>query len=73
MYPLDKCPLAPSETFLSQQARVRPTTRVEGLVELIAISVVLSAVHAPVAVVASGVVVDVGEGHGRDVEKLESD
>jgi len=42
-------------------------------VELITIGAILSAVHAPVAIVASGVVVDVGKGHGEDVEKLESD
>jgi len=42
-------------------------------VELIAIGVILSAVHAPIVVVASGVVVDVVKGHGEDVEKLESD
>ena len=41
--------------------------------ELIAIGAILSVVHAPVAVVASGVVVDVVEGHGEDVEMLESD
>jgi len=42
-------------------------------VELITIGAILGADHAPVAVVASGVVVDVVEGHGEDVEKLESD
>ena len=41
--------------------------------ELVTIGTILSAVHAPVAVVASGVVVNMGEGHGEDVEKLESD
>ena len=61
------------QTFLSQQASVYPTSRVEGPVELVTIGAILSAVHPPVAVVASGVVVDVGEGHGEDVEKLESD
>jgi len=38
-------------------------------VELITIGAILGAVHAPVAVVASGVVVDVVEGHGEDISK----
>jgi len=46
-------------------------SRVERSMKLVTISAILSAVHAPIAVVASGVVVDVVEGHGEDVEKLE--
>jgi len=61
------------QTFLSQRASIRPTSRVERPMELVTIGTILSAVHAPVAVVASGVVVNMGEGHGEDVEKLESD
>jgi len=61
------------QTFLSQRVSIRPTSRVEGSVELVTIGAILSVVHAPVTVVASGVVVDMGEGHGEDVEKLESD
>ena len=44
---------------------------IEGLVEPITIGAVLGAIHAPVAVVTGSVVVDVGEGHCVDVEKME--